>query len=1093
MTRDGLAKSNCFRIFVIFALITNILSATEIKVTSDRAGRRLKLHYGAIVTASDSLFLDGVPLVRDHDYHIDYMSGAVILSDSLLTGYDTLRAVFTPLPTWLKKYYGEVVEKPGTGTVPPENRPAEIYRPGFSGPESAVSLRGAKRFAIATQSGGGSQFTQSLELTVSGEITPGLEITGSVADRGYDPQYGAINSRLSELDKMNMTLKSSRFRAEIGNLALRQPSPYEIHHLKEISGLSAVYQDRAVTGRAALGRPRGRLETVRKNGLDGIQGPYRINLENRSEPIVPGSETVWLDGRRLERGADKDYVMDYPAASITFSPRAPIDSRSRIEIDFEPLLTDFQREFYETGADVALRDSTVMMGFNILYEGDDRNRLKSGILSEDDIAFLAGLGDDPAGGFAEGARIDSLGDYQERFDTLGLRYYEYVGPGGGDYRVTFTAVDAGTGEYVYDGNERYRYVGPGAGNYLPLRRLPIASRQVLYEATTEIKLRPQVSLGGTFRRSDWDRNLFSNTDDGDNQGGEYVFELAAGAAPGIGSSRSGLSLKADFMERNFQTAVRNIRPDLKRSYLIPEEFIPSEGQNEINAACVFNPPGPYSLYMTADRLEYESRFNSVKGELTFYPDNKGSLWPSLTYGRLEAQLDTLSVTRRGQGDKVSFLWQFQPDTRTSLSTQTRYERRTHDYAAQSHGTTEKEIRLLLNRGRSSLILESYFEDTMDVAWRENLKRYRGTFESTIAWKALVNHVYFLAQRSERQGGREDQLMSRWQYAWHPARSGFSLTGNFGLSDESRFQRGVSYVRVEPGQGRYVFEDGQYIPDPAGDYIEVEEILSARDNISRGEKALGVNYQGGDVFVRGQASIEEEMLGGNSRDIRWLVPFYSDDEESYLYRKISYSGDIKLWAYPGYYFVSLSGSYGREDRRIGESTRERLDQAFTVTFHESKRAWHVTQAGEIFQYSRDEYYTAGGKIDGFKAVLGVAVVAKAAQINLDLAYRQAEDEPGNRSRQYLISTRPAVRFNRQGETSLEVELYRQDTDLSGSDFSGLVSYRLTDNKSGRRGVIWNWRTEYKLGGSLKAMAAFSGRHADDRRPRLYGRGELIASF
>ena len=79
-----------------------------------------------------------------------------------------------------------------------------------------------------------------------------------------------------------------------------------------------------------FGRPRGRFKSVGFRGQDRVQGPYRISADNVIESIVPGSENIWVDGHLLERGADKDYLMDYPAATVTFMPRNMIDSRSRI-------------------------------------------------------------------------------------------------------------------------------------------------------------------------------------------------------------------------------------------------------------------------------------------------------------------------------------------------------------------------------------------------------------------------------------------------------------------------------------------------------------------------------------------------------------------------------------------------------------------------------------------------------------------------------------------------------------------------------------------------------------------------------------------
>ena len=111
-----------------------------------------------------------------------------------------------------------------------------------------------------------------------------------------------------------------------------------------------------------------------------------------------------------------------------------------------------------------------------------------------------------------------------------------------------------------------------------------------------------------------------------------------------------------------------------------------------------------------------------------------------------------------------------------------------------------------------------------------------------------------------------------------------------------------------------------------------------------------------------------------------------------------------------------------------------------------------------------------------------------QINTSFSYRFAEDEAESRSKQYIVTLNPLFRFVAGGETSIKVQAYRQLLDAVGT-----VSYRLTDNLHGKRGIIWSIRSDYRVRRNLKFAVSFNGRHSDDRKPRIIGRGELIASF
>jgi hypothetical protein len=76
----------------------------------------------------------------------------------------------------------------------------------------------------------------------------------------------------------------------------------------------------------------------------------------------------------------------------------------------------------------------------------------------------------------------------------------------------------------------------------------------------------------------------------------------------------------------------------------------------------------------------------------------------------------------------------------------------------------------------------------------------------------------------------------------------------------------------------------------------------------------------------------------------------------------------------------------------------------------------------------------------------------------------------------------------GETSLELEGYFQKLDERG-----FISYRLTDDYSGHRGINWSLRSDHKLEKDLRFTLTLSGRHANDRKAQITGRGEVIASF
>ena len=326
-----------------------------------------------VIIGTESVSLNGTRLEPGRDYRVDTTSRYVILPRRDYRATDTLVVTFTPLPRWLRSWYGRDFPDPGVEGTPvdlPSTSRDNESRAQTQG--RGVTLSGTKSFRLSARSAGNSEFSQSLSLNLTGELTPGLEISGAITDRGFDPAYGTLNSRLNELDKINIRLRSRRFAAQLGDITVRNLPNLESS--KDVSGASVdlTYPNWSLSTAAA--RPRGRYETVALTGSDGFQGPYSVTSAFGGKAIVPGSETVWLDGVQLERGSERDYTVEYPTGRITFNVIHPIDARSRIEVDFEPLATEYKKELFAARSGVNTRDSSAYFSIGIVREGDDADQ-----------------------------------------------------------------------------------------------------------------------------------------------------------------------------------------------------------------------------------------------------------------------------------------------------------------------------------------------------------------------------------------------------------------------------------------------------------------------------------------------------------------------------------------------------------------------------------------------------------------------------------------------------------------------------------------------------------------------------------------------
>ncbi|MEA1980796.1 MAG: hypothetical protein U9N54_07470, partial [candidate division Zixibacteria bacterium] len=833
-------------------------------------------------------------------------------------------------------------------------------------------------------------------------------------------------------------------------------------------------------------RPRGRFESVNIRGVNNKQGPYRINLNGSVLPVTSGSEEVWLDGKIQKRGANHDYVIDYVTGEVTFNANHIINSRSRIEIDYEPLLTNYKGELIHTNGGIVSADSNLSVDFSWTCEGDDKEQLLLGELSDNDINLLSQIGDDEANSYRSGVnRIN--GNYNLVIDSLPDSIYIFVGDSLGEYDITFSYVGADRGDYEFLGENIYVYTGENRGEYLPVILIPLPEKHdqkdfsVSYHNGLSGDSKINYSITG------FDKNLYSNLNDDDNSGELYSFENKK--KWGDDRAENYFNFIIQKKEKNYITNHRLYPSDFKTIYYFPENFISNTDENYVVVSTKYNLTKYSAIDVKFSRLDFVNSFESDLSQVSFELKPYSPMAIISKYRTITSNYITFGQKTPGE---VKNLWNelsLELYENYNLKLNWEFDTRQNEYFQIQRGTRFNRILSIIENNHNKLIYEKYCEDSLDIIWNEVFSKDRLTFNSKRTIKNLSLNSTFSYEYLKLANDTENSVLARVNYNYRNRAQKYNISGFYVLSDETRNARGITYLEVEPGQGSFILEGNDYIPDPSGNYIQVEEILSGASRIKRGEKNFQYRLDRQLFRLKLSSVIEEELLPDGQRKLSWLIPFYSDKNQPYQFYSRQYHGDLRLFRIKNSHHIILDFVENRELRKISDTPKEKSEIRYKLSLQHIINNYYISLSYENFDIMRDSYYSINGIVKGYKIESGIKYLNSLFEQNLNFYYRFAKETLGENSKQYSIKGINKLRFKSRGEIVSSVELYKQ----SFSEINFENNYLLTDNRPGDKGAIWSLGFNYSLKKQFRVNLSVGGRHSNNLKSRITARTEVIAGF
>jgi hypothetical protein len=500
--------------------------ARTVALTAAAARSGYELPDALVLAGTDSLMAGATPLVAGLDYVLD--AGALRLVSDIP---DTTRLVlrYRFLRLGLRPVYRRA--RPDTaGAFPalfPGGAPlvADAAASRQEPPGAALRVGGAKTFGITVGSDRDLSLEQSLRLSVSGNVTDAVAVNAYLTDQNTPLVPEGDTEELRALDRVLVEIESERAWATMGDIRFAMEGGTLASVRRELSGVAASARVGPATVLVAGARLEGEFASALFRGVDGKQGPYLLSGAGGAAGavIVAGSERVWVDGRAMTRGADRDYVIDYAAGEIRFTERRPVSSDSEITVDYEYALAEYPRDIYGARGSTPLLDGAAEVGVTLIREADDRSSPEGTPLTDEDAAALEAAGDDPSLARDDGVSFVGAGegDYVEASPGV----FEYAGADSGDYDLVFERFDGGDYDYDYPSGS-YVYAGPGEGRYRLGRTLPMPTELGLLAGDARLSLPGGGSVGLEGAVSSKDENTFSSLDDDDNLGNAQVLDAS---------------------------------------------------------------------------------------------------------------------------------------------------------------------------------------------------------------------------------------------------------------------------------------------------------------------------------------------------------------------------------------------------------------------------------------------------------------------------------------------------------------------------------------------------------------------------------------
>ena len=214
------------------------------------------------------------------------------------------------------------------------------------------------------------------DLKLSAKLAGGIAVNAEILDSDMPMDDDGVTNQINELTSVRISASKDSTRLSVGDIVAENNSNSLVRYSKKIKGLDFVTVNGLTNGdtiaaHTDFAATKGKFRRQQFFGQENSQGPYYLTANDSTTSVIVliGTEVVYLDGKRLTRGEDADYVIDYNSGSITFNIKHIITSQTAITVDFEYSETQYNNYLIFAEAQYQHRGIKYSAGYMTEYDG----------------------------------------------------------------------------------------------------------------------------------------------------------------------------------------------------------------------------------------------------------------------------------------------------------------------------------------------------------------------------------------------------------------------------------------------------------------------------------------------------------------------------------------------------------------------------------------------------------------------------------------------------------------------------------------------------------------------------------------------------